>query len=54
MELTQFCSEHVYCVIVESTTTLCKAKSVSTWIQIWNENSKKYCLHLHDMQDMIL
>ena len=40
--------------IVESATTLYKAKSVTTWIQIQNENSKKYCLHFHDMQDMIL
>ena len=29
-------------------------QSVTTWIQIQNENSKKFCLHLHDIQDMIL
>ena len=40
--------------IVESATTHYKANSVQTWIQIQNENSKKYCLYLHDMQDMIL
>ena len=40
--------------IVESGTTHYKAKSVTTWIQIQNENSKKFCLHLHDMQDIVL
>ena len=40
--------------IVESATTLYKAKSVTTWIQIQNENSEKFCLQLHDMQVMVL